>query len=674
MSVHSTFMQTVNIENSINLQSTDNQKSIKLSIVIVNYNVAYFLEQCLYSVERAITTIETEVWVVDNASVDSSVAMVKDKFPWVKLIESKDNLGFSKGNNLAIHQCNGQYILLLNPDTVVEEDTFSKCIDYMDAHTDVGGLGVKMLDGEGHFLRESKRALPTPEVSLYKIIGLTSLFPKSERFAKYYLGHLSSEETHDIEILSGAFMFMRKSVLDKVGVLDEAFFMYGEDIDLSYRIIKGGFKNVYYPETRIIHYKGESTKKGSINYVLIFYQAMIIFANKHFSVRNAKLYHIIINLAIYFRAGVAILSRFIRKMIIPALDILMMIAILYLVKNGYENFSDKTYQSELINTAFISYSLIWVLSIYFSGGYDLPLKFKNIVKGLAIGTIIILSIYALLPEDLRFSRAIIVLGSMAVLIGLILSRLLYSLLKINGYSLLGSKVKRFAIVGSQEETNRVSKIIRQTNRGDFSITLVSPEVDFNSSVFVGPVDQLNEIVTIYKINELIFCAKNLSSQLIISSMSLLDPGTKCKIAPPESLYIIGSNSIESSSDLYMLDVNAINRVNNKRTKRSIDILFSLFFVLFLPIMILIVKIPGHFLRNIFQVIFAKKSWVGYAKSNSNTLLHLPKIKPGVLSPVSAFPQNNDPAFVTKMNIIYAKDYRASIDIRIVFKGFRQLGN
>jgi GT2 family glycosyltransferase len=647
---------------------------MKLSIVIVNYNVAYFLEQCLFSVAQAIEGIKAEVWVVDNASVDNSVAMVKEKFPWVNLIESKDNLGFSKGNNLAILRCTGDYILLLNPDTVVEEDTFSKCIAYMDRHPDVGGLGVKMLDGNGHFLPESKRALPTPIVSLYKIIGLTALFPRSERFAKYYLGNLSNEETHEIEILSGAYMFLRKKALDKVGLLDEAFFMYGEDIDLSYRIIKGGYKNVYYPETRIIHYKGESTKKGSINYVLIFYQAMIIFANKHFSIRNAKLYHSIINLAIYFRASVAILSRFIKKTIIPLFDFAAIIGLLYLVKNAYEQFSSKTYQNNLINAAFIGYALIWMIAIYFSGGYDKPIKFKKIIKGLSIGTIIILAIYALLPEDLRFSRAIILLGSIAVLIGFSISRFLFSLFRVKGYSSIGTKYKRFAIVGSPEEAERVSDIIRQTNRGNYSITKVSPEENFDHSIYVGPKEQLKEIITIYKINELIFCAKNLSSQMIISAMSEVDPGTQCKIAPPESMYIIGSNSIESASDMYMLDVNAINRVNNKRTKRSVDIIFSLLFIPFTPLMILFVKNKINYLRNLVQVLFAKKSWVGYAPVKSFPKHSLPHIKQGVLNPADDFKASDDDAFKTKMNIIYAKDYKASTDIRIILKGIKSLGN
>jgi len=647
---------------------------MKLSIVIVNYNVSYFLEQCLFSVEKAIAGIESEVWVVDNASVDTSVAMVKDKFPWVKLIESKENLGFSKGNNLAIEKCLGQYILLLNPDTVVEEDTFSKCIQYMDQHPDAGGLGVKMLDGNGHYLPESKRGLPTPEVSFYKITGLTSLFPKSERFAKYYLGHLSSNETHPIDVLSGAYMFLRKSVLDKIGWLDETFFMYGEDIDLSYRITKGGYKNIYFPKTRIIHYKGESTKKGSINYVMMFYQAMIIFANKHFSTKNAKLYQSVINLAIYFRAGVALLSRFIRRTILPVIDFTMMVLLLYLVKTIYEDFSSKTYQNDLISIAFTSYAAIWMISVYYSGAYDKPVKFKNIFKGLSIGTLIILALYALLPEDLRFSRAIILLGFISIMLGFLASRLLLSLFKIKGYSFLATKIKRYAIVGAPDESERVSNIIRQSTRASFNFTQVSPESDFNKEQFVGPIDQLKEIVTIYKINEVIFCAKDLSSQLIIHSMSTLDPGITCKIAPPESLYIIGSNSIETEGDFYMLDVNSVNRVKNKRTKRSLDIAFSITFLLFFPILLFIVKSPINFIKNIFQVLIGKKSWVGYSKLGSSKIDQLPQIRPGILSPISGLPNNDDPVFANKLNVIYAKDYNLGSDIRIIMKGLKLLGS
>ena len=256
---------------------------MKLSVVIVNYNVKYFLEQCLHSVFKAGQGIAMEVFVVDNNSVDGSVQMIKEKFSQVILIENKDNKGFAKANNQAIDRSTSEYVLLLNPDTVVEENTFRQIIDFMDTHPDAGGLGVKMVDGKGHFLPESKRGLPTPAVAFYKIFGFSSLFPKSKTFGRYHLGFLDKNEIHEVEILSGAFMLLRKSVLDKIGLLDESFFMYGEDIDLSYRIIKAGYKNYYFPKTRIIHYKGESTKKSSVNYVFVFYNAMIIFARKHFS-------------------------------------------------------------------------------------------------------------------------------------------------------------------------------------------------------------------------------------------------------------------------------------------------------------------------------------------------------------------------------------------------------
>ena len=283
---------------------------MKLSVIIVNYNVKHFLEQCLISVGKAIESLPAEVIVVDNNSVDGSVEMVQAKFPWVQCIANKQNTGFSKANNQGILISKGEYVLLLNPDTLVEEDTFTKCVQFMDAHPVAGGLGVHMIDGKGNFLPESKRGLPSPAVAFYKIFGLSALFPKSKVFGKYHLGYLDKNKTHEVDILSGAFMMMRKSVLVKVGLLDEAFFMYGEDIDLSYRIIKGGYKNYYFPETRIIHYKGESTKKSSVNYVFVFYKAMVIFANKHFSQNNAKTFSFLINIAIYLRAGAAIFIRF----------------------------------------------------------------------------------------------------------------------------------------------------------------------------------------------------------------------------------------------------------------------------------------------------------------------------------------------------------------------------
>ena len=310
---------------------------MKLSVIIVNYNVQYFLENCLNSVYNSSEGIEFEVIVVDNNSVDGSLEMLKEKFPQTTVISNKDNKGFSKANNQAIKIAKGEYVVLLNPDTVVEENTFKLCCDFMDENPKSGGLGVKMLDGKGNFLPESKRGLPTPGVAFYKIFGLSALFPKSEKFGQYHLGHLSKEKNHEIEILSGAFMMMRKSVLDEIGLLDESFFMYGEDIDLSYRITQAGYTNHYFSETQIIHYKGESTKKSSINYVFVFYRAMAIFAKKHFSNKNAQLFSTLINFAIYIRAGLAVLTRTIKHFLLPILDGVILSSGIYLFKEYYED-------------------------------------------------------------------------------------------------------------------------------------------------------------------------------------------------------------------------------------------------------------------------------------------------------------------------------------------------
>ena len=282
---------------------------MNLSVIIVSYNVRYFLEQCLKSVIQASHALDVDIFVVDNCSEDDSVSMVQTRFPEVKLIINSDNKGFSKANNQAIRLSESDYILLLNPDTVLEEDALIKSLNFMETHPRAGGLGIKMIDGYGHFLPESKRGLPTPWTSFCKMSHLSQLFPRSAYFNHYHLGNLAENETNQIEVLAGAFMLLRRKVLDQIGLLDEDFFMYGEDIDLSIRITKSGSFNYYFPEARMIHYKGESTRKGSLNYVRVFYGAMLIFARKHFGGKNERLLSLVILPGVYSRAGLAMISR-----------------------------------------------------------------------------------------------------------------------------------------------------------------------------------------------------------------------------------------------------------------------------------------------------------------------------------------------------------------------------
>ena len=651
---------------------------MKLSVIIVNYNVQHFLEQCLHSVRKASKNLSAEIFVVDNNSVDRSIPMVKEKFPEVHLIENKKNTGFSYANNQAIRIAKGEYILLLNPDTVVEEDTFEKVVAFMDSHSDAGGLGVKMIDGKAKFLPESKRGLPTPAVALYKMVGLSKIFPKSKTFGKYHLGFLDEDKIHEVEILAGAFMLLRKTTLDKVGLLDETFFMYGEDIDLSYRIILGGYKNYYFPETRIIHYKGESTKKSSVNYVFVFYRAMVIFAQKHFSQNNAKLFSFLINFAIYLRAGVAIAIRFLKSIALPAFDFVFIMIGLLFIKNQYGKnikfIEGGAYIEELVITAFTAYILIWMLATYLSGGYDKPVKLFQILRGVLIGTGIILIGYSLLPETYRFSRALILLGMGWVMLSYIISRLTFHIIGFKSFNLNQDNSKRIAIIGKQEEFERVNELLKQTSINSSFLGFVSADDSGNKHHnYVGNIHQIEEVIEIYKINEVIFCSRDISSQGIIDYMhTLVSANVDFKIAPPESLSIIGSNSIDTAGDLYIIDVNSISKPKNKRNKRLFDVLSSLLFIVVSPVLILFEFNKIGFIKNIFSVLFSFKSWVGYGNDEHE---HLPKLKPSVLSPADAIKKINiTPDTRNRLHLAYSKDYKTENDVKIVWKCWRMLGN
>ena len=647
---------------------------IKLSIVIVNYNVKHFLEQCLISVFKATTNIPNEVFVVDNNSVDGSCTMVKDKFPQVNLIENKINYGFSVANNQVIKQACGQYILLLNPDTVVDENSFEKCIAFMDSKPDAGGLSVKMIDGKGRFLPESKRALPTPAVAFYKIFGLSKLFPTSKRFARYHLGHLDKNQTHEIEILPGAYMFLRKETLDKTGLLDETFFMYGEDIDLSYRITLAGYKNYYLPETTIIHYKGESTKKGSINYVLLFYQAMVIFARKHFTQKNARLFSVLINIAIYFRALVALGHRVIKKAVLPLLDFSVIYLGFYFIKPIWEQYKFQApdyYPTEFMLFAVPVYILIWMLALWFNGAYSHSMQKTSALKGIVIGLVIILLIYSLLPENLRFSRALILIGSIIAIIASYINRLFIHFWGIFHQHFPHNKKPRILIIGMIDEIKRVEKLLSDANvKPDFT-GYVSTNQNTNN-LFLGSIGQLDEMITIHKIDEIVFCAKDIPSQSIIQYMlRLSSKDIDFKIAQPETISIIGSSSIDSAGEFYTPDINSINKENNIRNKRIFDLISSLIILFISPFLIIFTKKSTRLLNNSLNVLFGFKTWVGYYTGGDIQTNHLPNIKKGILTPLDYVKcSDNSVSYIENLNMVYAKNYKIWIDLQILIKGFK----
>ncbi len=640
---------------------------MKLSIVIVNYNVRHFLEQCLHSVLKACEGIESEVFVVDNNSKDDSCEMVRSIFPSVKLIANKDNPGFSIANNQAIRIAKGEYILILNPDTLVGEDTFHTCISYMDSRPNAGALGIKMVDGKGIFLPESKRGLPTPKVAFYKIFGLSNLFKNSEKYGKYHLSYLDKNENHEVEILSGAFMFMRKTALDKSGLLDETFFMYGEDIDLSYRIELAGYKNHYLADSQIIHYKGESTKKGSINYVFVFYEAMIIFAKKHFGKQNAFWFQMSIYFAIYVRAFLALIKRFFDKFTLPIIDIsvigLSFIQItsywesnhLY-IKNGGE------YPDFLLQIFLPIYILIWMIGLALNGAYNGAHRFTSIARGLFIGTLTILVGYSLCPEEYRTSRALILLGAMASGVWFFMSRTFIHLLDRNSKNNKNTN-KRALILANDEEGERIKQMLQISSTYSF-IKIKTKPLAFES---------IRDLKNSFQFDELILSDSLHDFKSIISYFEEFQPEDfDYKVALKGKDFIVGSNNINTNGDVLTKTKYEIESRKNKTQKRVLDLALSLILITLSPILIVFIKSPIQFIQNMFKTFIGKTTFVSVSNQTKGEY-SIPDQKPGILKP---FEGNNTTITSTQINEIeylYAKEYHVDQDIQIIIKHFKKLG-
>lgn len=667
------------------MKKMDTRPDPQLSVIIVNYNVQYFLEQVLLSVRRASEGLCVEVLVVDNCSSDDSIQMIKSKFPDVYLIENQDNVGFSKANNQGILASRGKYVLLLNPDTVLAEDTLHKCLIFMELHPSVGGMGIRMIDGSGRFLPESKRGFPSPWVAFCKAFGLAALFPKSPTFNRYNLGHLSEVENQEADVLAGAFMLMPRHVLNEIGLLDEAFFMYGEDIDLSYRIVKAGFTNIYFADSTIIHYKGESTKKGSLNYVKIFYNAMIIFAKKHFKGEQATIFIALMQIAVYFRAFLTLFSTILRLFKLPLLDATLLFIGLSWLKNVWaSNYFENPNYYNYYNNNFLYinipiYITVWLSSIFLSGGYDDPLSLRRLLRGGIIGTILWAAIYGFLPLEYRFSRALLLLGAMWGLTTLIVLRYLFHFLAFKNLKISDETPKNLLLVGSQEEAKRAKHLLNEAQVRKNIIGIVAPTIE-NQIVtpkFLGHLGQIPNLVRIYRINEIIFCSKDVLNKNIIQLMNdLRKQNVEFKILPESSQSIIGSHDKNARGELYTIDTRfKLSTPMHRRHKRLFDITFCLFAICFLPIIIGFIGAKLNFIKNIFQVLFAQKTWVGYALVVK--VGDLPKISKAVLSPelsLANTPLSNDLFTLQKLNFLYAKNYEFLDDYEFVIQHFKHLGN
>ncbi|MBK7885031.1 MAG: glycosyltransferase [Chitinophagaceae bacterium] len=530
---------------------------MQLSIIIVNYNVKYFLEQCLYAVIDACKNITAEIYVVDNNSTDGSKKFLEAKFNTVHFIWNEENTGFAKANNHALGQVKGQYILFLNPDTIVPENCFEKCIAFFKTNPQAGALGIRMIDGIGSFLKESKRAFPSPLTSLYKLTGLSMIFPNSKKFGRYHLGHLSEKSNHEVDVLAGAFMMIPKTVLDKTRGFDEKFFMYGEDVDLSYRVQQAGYKNFYFAGSTIIHFKGESTKKGSLNYVKMFYKAMSLFVQKHYGSSRAGLFNFLIQVAIVLRAVISAISNFFKRISIALLDALVMLMSFGIAKFIWSNYIRKeiTYSPNMLLVAFPIFSIIFLAVSYYTGLYDKKgYKQSQLNQSTIAATLVLLSIYALLPESLRFSRGILVLGIGVSFILISIARWMLVKTKMI-YPLEGDdEYKQTIVVADEMDFNNISTLMKKSGMQERLLGCVHDKTSTNS---IGNIHQLTALIQLYGIKEIIFCKNGLSYQLIIDIIQTLPRHLRFKYHASGSNSIIGSDSKDVGCDFISVDKNTL---------------------------------------------------------------------------------------------------------------------
>ncbi len=641
---------------------------VDISIIIVNYNVKHFLRQCLQSIHRAAGNYKVEVIVVDNKSIDGSQAMLQAEFPEVTTIFNQENVGFSTANNQGIKIAKGSYILLLNPDTVLSENTLSVCLDKAKSTANCGAIGVKLIDGKGNYLPESKRGYPGIWTSFCKFSGLGRIFSNSKFFNAYYLGHLDKEVANEIDVLCGAFMFIPKKVLDKAGLLDEQFFMYGEDIDLSYRIQQAGFTNYYLPETSIIHYKGESTKKASFNYVKSFYGAMKIFATKHLTGPGSKMYLLFIQLAIVLFGLVSLVKNRLKKVIPLLLDFSVGLATVYVISEGWQRLvyhTDSYFGGHQYWMFIVGLVLLLMLILYVIGHYDPQAKKRRYIW-ISFGSLLLmLSIYGLMPSSLRFSRGVLILSTLSLLFMYFNTKKIWNKLRHGIWRYEKDSLKKILLVGEQASAALLIPIIDEKYQDAQMLGVISPLVSAQvDPYYLNDIEHLAEVGKMLSANEVIFCSKDLDHSIIFNWMANLGSQYSFKIASLSNDSLLGSTSKNSNGEWITEQVQFnIEEPSNRRLKRIFDVVVAVGACLLFPIFLLYSRQTRLILSNVVFVIFARKTWISYKEENKG---HLPDIKLGVL-PV--FPLHRfNLALINKPEILdfhYAKNYSVIMDIEML---------
>lgn len=571
---------------------------MKLSVIIVNFNVCYFLDQALSSVLQSDTDFDFEIFVVDNGSDDGSVGMVKEKYPEVYLLETGENLGFAKANNIAAAKCRGEYILLLNPDTIVKEDTLQKCIEYLSRHPKAGALGVKMHDGSGTYLPESKRGFPGPWTAFFKITGLNTLFSNSRLFNYYYLGHLPNDKNQTVDVLTGAFMMLKKEQYMDLKGLDEDFFMYGEDIDLCYRLHEKGFENHYLASSSIIHFKGESTSKHTVKYIKTFYNAMSIYARKHYTKQLYAFLSVFIQMAIYGRATVAILAQRL-KSLFPALKDTLFIAFL-----AYIPVMLLDVEASFVEVLLLSPvgPVIWHLI----NAYNRKFQWWKFL-GSAMVILVAFSVLAYL-----LSSGILLFTAIAT-VGLVVLKIMYRSISGEGVFLPSGEQGRVAgIISDSSGERSIRKLM------DLLIDAPRRYKVYDRSLLSAWWRNKKESPP-----EIIFDPKVVSWDMIVDSIIELGPTHDFRILSLDNKALITSLSKNETASIVTESVALQKHFKDQlKLKYRFDVIFSMAILLFSPYFIL--SGNGKYLRRALRVLKGDMTWVGFEELSQDYNLAVKK--------------------------------------------------
>ncbi len=615
--------------------------------------------------------MQAEVWVVDNASTDGSIVFLQERFSWLKLIANEKNVGFAKANNQALQQCKGDFVLFLNPDTIIAEDTLQLCLNFLLKNKSAGALGIRMVDGQGCFLPESKRSFPSPVTSFFKLVGLTSLFPTSRFFAKYNLGDLDQHQNHEVDVLAGAFLMASKKLLDQLHGFDETFFMYGEDVDLSYRIRQAGYKNFYYAGSTIIHFKGESTKKGSLNYVRMFYQAMSIFVRKHYGSGKASVFSLFIQLAIWLRAALSAINGVFLKIGIPIVDTGLVFGSFYFINTIWVKYfrEGMPYDAGLINIAFPGFTVLFLIAAWLAGLYDRLYKLNRAFYAGCVAIMILLAAYALLPEKYRFSRGVILSSGVTATILIVLFRWLLVFWKVVEDKDEINKYQQTLIVGTQSEYAIVKQLLTRLGFENRIIGRVA--TNGNKEDAIAPLAQLPTLLESMRLREIIFCEGYLSFKTIIDLAQQLPHHINARFHAQYTQSIVGSDSKDTSGEFVAIDASfELSHPYQRRRKRMVDLAVG--FVILFTFPVHLVLNGGKIIYHALQVIGGQRTWIGYSQPSSV----LPKLPQGVLS-TNGFSAEETPPLkkesLLKIDEWYARNYHWLQDVKLIAKYYKKLG-